>query len=133
MRQATSMAAVIALFLMGVLIGAFGMHLVEAHRMPWTPHGHGAGPRADEHDPPHILQGIMDELQLSPDQRDRIHDILRQGRQRAAEMRREVRPRVEEEMARTHEQILEVLTPSQRRHLEELRPHLHRRRLRSRP
>lgn len=127
MRQTAATAAMIALFVMGVIIGAFGMHLVETHRMPW--HGAGHAMPRQHHGPPHMLQGIEDELDLTADQQEAIAAILQEGHERASQLRREISPRVQEEMAATHQRILQVLNPEQRRRLKELRPLRHRRRM----
>jgi len=125
MRQTVATAAIFALFIMGVVIGAFGMHLVETHRMPW--HGQGHAMPRQHHGPPHMLQGIEDELDLTAEQHEAIAVIIQEGHERASALRMEIAPRVQEEMAATHQRILQVLNPEQRRKLQELRPLRHRR------
>jgi len=124
MGRAAATFSVLALFLMGVVIGAMGSHLLERHRLPW----HGPGPGMGmgmgmgAPGPPHFMEGIEEQLDLSPEQSRRVHEILTQGRHQAEALRHEVAPRVHAQMEGTHRQILEVLTPAQRRRLEELMP-----------
>lgn len=123
MRHSVAIISVFALFLMGIVIGAFGMHLVASHHMPWHPRGmmHRPGPMGP---PPHVLEGLMEELDLSADQRERVRILLAEGHRKAEALRREVSPQVRAQMEETHRQILEVLTPEQRRQVEHLHPRL---------
>ena len=82
MRHSVAIISVFALFLMGIVIGAFGMHLFASHHMPWHPRGmtHRPGQMGP---PPHVLEGLMDELDLTADQRERIRSLLAEGRRKA--------------------------------------------------
>lgn len=115
MNRSSSLLVVAALFLSGVAIGALGMHLYYWQKL--APR-EGRGPMM----PSAGMVGWMDrELELSPDQRDAIREILADSMRRGGEMRRELRPRVEELMRETSERIGEVLSDEQRRRWEELR------------
>jgi len=126
MRQAVAIVSVSALFLMGIVIGAFGMHLFESHHGPWHPRGPESHLRMPG--PPQFLEGLMDELDLSSQQRKQVQAILEDGRRKAEALRNQVSPQVHEQMLETHARLLEVLTPEQRRKVEEMHPrlrHLH--------
>ena len=125
MRHAVAVTWVFALFLMGIAIGAFGMHLYESHHMPWHPRGPAAGHRGMG-PPPHVLEGLMDELDLSADQRARVRVLLDESRRKAEDLRHQVSPQVQAQMEEMHRQIMEVLTPEQQQQLEGMHPRLRR-------
>jgi Spy/CpxP family protein refolding chaperone len=128
MRRAAATLSILALFLMGMVIGAFGMHLLERHHLPWHGaggrpiHGPGMGGSGPPHFPPHFMEGLEDQMDLTPEQSEQVHRILEHGRLQAEALRHDVAPRVHAQMEETHRQIMEILTPGQRRHLEELMP-----------
>ena len=126
MRRAAATISILALFLMGMVIGAFGMHLFERHHLPWLGHAHrvgmGTGTSGPPHFPPHLIEEIEKQLVLTPEQSDQVHRILAHGRLRAEALRHDVAPQVHAQMEETHRQIMEILTPDQRRHLEQLMP-----------
>ena len=124
MRRAAATISVLALFLMGMVIGAFGMHLFERHHLPWHMPVHGDRMRTSgpPHFPPHAIEEIEKQLELTPEQSEQVHRILAHGRLRAEALRHDVAPQVHAQMQETHRQILEILTPDQRRHLEQLMP-----------
>jgi Spy/CpxP family protein refolding chaperone len=123
MRHAVAVTWVFALFLMGIVIGAFGMHLFESHQGPWHPRSPAAGHRGMG-PPPHVLEGMMDEVELSADQRERVRILLAEGRHKAEALRHEISPQVQAQMEEMHRQIMEVLTPEQRRQVEGMHPRL---------
>lgn len=126
MRRTAATISVLALFLMGMVIGAFGMHLFERHRLPWHGPVHGMGMgmgrSGPPHFPPHFMEGIEEQLELTPEQSDQMHRIIAHGRLQAETLRHDVAPQVHAQMQETHRQIMEILTPDQRRHLEQLMP-----------
>jgi len=112
-KRTAALAAVLALFLVGVVVGVLGTHLYYAHRLgrPGAPQGMIAR-SFEEH--------IARELQLTDEQRGRMAAILREGHDEAERIRAELSPRVREHMRSVHERLLEILTPEQRRRFEEL-------------
>jgi len=116
MNKSIAFVAVLGLFILGILIGALGMHLVYAHRFPAPPerpeeagmHGRAFFARLDRH------------LELNADQRERIGQIMLESREAGEEMHEEMLPRVHELMDSTRASILEVLTPAQRQKFERL-------------
>lgn len=115
MNRSASILVVAALFLSGVAIGALGMHLYYWQKLgargPGGPMPHG----------PMMIGWMERELDLSPDQREAIREILADSVRRSGELRHEMRPRIEGLMRETSERIAEVLTTEQRRRYEELR------------
>ena len=124
MRRTAATLAVVALFLMGVAIGGFGIHLLEKHHLPW--HGAGHGRELHTEGPPHFMDGIEEQLALTAEQTERVHRIIADSHRQAQSLRHDLAPQVHAQMEEAHRQILEILTPDQRRHLEQLMPH-HRR------
>ena len=92
------------------------MHLFYAQQQPWRPDGQGDGLR-----PRAFARMMQEELELTPEQIERIGQIRAEAREQSEAFRREVAPRVRQHMRDTHESILEVLTPEQRERLEGLR------------
>lgn len=113
MRRAAALAAVLALFFVGVVIGGLGTHLYYAHRLgrPGAPLDMIARSFEDR---------LARELRLSDEQREQMAAILREGHEEGERIRAELAPRVHEHMQRVHERLLEILTPEQRRRFEEL-------------
>jgi len=126
MRRAAATISVLALFLMGMVIGAFGMHLFERHQMPWhgPAYGMGMGRPGPSHFPPHFMEKLEEQLGLTPEQSDQVHRIIAHGRLQAEALRHDVAPQVHAQMQETHRQIMEILTPEQRGHLEQLMPRM---------
>jgi Spy/CpxP family protein refolding chaperone len=117
MKPIAALASVTALLVCGVVAGALGMHLFEAHRRPpqWA-RGRPPGP------PPHLdLREMEERLDLTADQSRQIAGILDRSRDESEALRLEVRPRLEKQMERTRQEIEAVLTPEQRRKFEDLR------------
>ena len=118
MNRSTSLFVIAALFLSGVAIGALGMHLYYWQKLgPDQPGRPTGGPMPG----PRMMGWMEREIELGPDQREAIREILADSARRGGEMRRELRPRVEELMRQTSERIAEVLTEEQHRRYEELR------------
>lgn len=108
MSRFTAFAAALALLASGIAIGALGTFLLlERPRPP--------GPMLG---PPPPDRAFMDELEqrlaLTPEQRDAIERILREGRREGEEIRHELRPRLERQIDATRERIDALLTPEQR-------------------
>ena len=121
MKTSVAFVAILGIFLMGIVIGALGMHLIDAHTMPWHPR-QPLHPRAAGHDAPRFLEGLEGLLDLSPEQVVELQRIREQSHRKASSIRHEVAPRVHSHMEETHQKVLEILTPDQRERLHELRP-----------
>ena len=111
MNKAIAFVAVLGLFILGILIGALGMHLIYSQRFPHPPdpdmgegmHGRFFFARLERH------------LDLSEEQKEQIGQIMMESREAGRAMHEEMLPRVHELMDETRESIIEVLTPEQRR------------------
>jgi len=117
------MAAVLSLFVVGVLVGGLGVHVwhVRADGLPRVDRPvHGGDRDARGHERV-IGQRLMDELELTAEQRTQVEAILEESRAEAEALRRDVGPRLREQLQRTHDRIVEVLTPDQRERFEALR------------
>jgi len=121
-RRSTAFAAVLALFLVGVLVGVLGTHAFYFHQMR-QPGGLAAfGTRL-------LARDLERRLDLSTRQKAEVDRILVQTRAESADLRRETLPRVLAILDRTHRSIEAILTPRQRaiferyreRHQERLR------------
>ncbi len=64
-----------------------------------------------------FLKRMEGELDLNPEQRERIDEILKNSLERA---RKFITPRIREEAQRSREEFLQVLTPEQRARFDEL-------------
>lgn len=126
MSRAIAFVYVLGLFLLGILIGASGMHLYYAMRFSPPPPiamglgpgpgpegrgWRGAGPGGRE------IERMLSGLDLTDEQRERIDVILEEGRREADALREEMAPRVRAHMRQMRERISEVLTEEQRKQL----------------
>lgn len=108
MKHVTAYAAVLSVFLLGVLVGGFGMHVLDAHRW-FAPEHAGSGPmkRGD------FAQHLVDALELSDEQAVEIRAILKESHTEAMALRDEVTPRIRGQIDATAARIEAVLTPDQ--------------------
>lgn len=67
-----------------------------------------------------FLRNATRELQLSPEQGERIERLLRESQERTGKLWEQVGPQIRQERAEIPERIREVLTPAQRKRFEEL-------------
>jgi Spy/CpxP family protein refolding chaperone len=116
MSKSIAFIAILGLFILGILIGALGMHLIYAQRFPPSPEGPMDGGMHGRL----FFARLERQLDLSADQRERIEQIMRDSREAGEAMHEEMLPRVRELMDQTHASILEVLTPDQRQEFERL-------------
>jgi hypothetical protein len=70
-----------------------------------------------------FLRRVQRELDLSPDQRNRVDRILRESQERSRKVMEPVSPLLREEMQRTREEFRAVLDPAQRAIFDELLKH----------
>ena len=114
MKKSTALFAVIAVLVLGILLGILGTHLFYAQKFRKA--GSWSEMASD-----FFAHRLERELGLSAEQRQAIERIMEESRVEGHAMREEMRPRVEEMMRRTSERISEVLTPEQRQRFAELR------------
>jgi Spy/CpxP family protein refolding chaperone len=117
-RRSSAVAGVIALFLVGVAVGALGANMVNRHRMHGGPFGLGS----------HVIAAeLQRRLDLSPDQRRQLDAILADSHRETIALWREVHPRAVEVVERAQNRIAQILTPEQRREFERFRSERHER------
>lgn len=114
MRRSTAIAAVIGLFLVGILVGVFGTHLFYLHHLREPGWLVKAGTRL-------LAADLKRDLDLTPEQEREIDAILAESRQDVIALRREMTPRVLAILDRSRSRIAEVLTPEQRQRFERFR------------
>lgn len=128
MKRSIAFVYVLGLFLLGILIGALGMQLWHANKPLPGPFGGRGGMRAPRqemghrpgHGPgPFFLERLGRQLDLSPEQKRQIAEIIEESHREAGALREEILPKVEAQLDQTRERILEVLTQKQRERFEE--------------
>jgi Spy/CpxP family protein refolding chaperone len=71
-----------------------------------------------------LLKRVERELDLGPDQRERVDKIIAASQERTRKLMEPVLPQMKQEMQATKEEIRAVLTPAQAAHFDELmKPH----------
>jgi Spy/CpxP family protein refolding chaperone len=76
---------------------------------PANPGNPNSGPMGRE-----FVAALERELRLTPEQREQVNKLMREGQERIRVLRQNIDPEVRQEMQRTHEQIQALLTPEQR-------------------
>jgi Spy/CpxP family protein refolding chaperone len=74
----------------------------------------GGGPRLE------FLRRAQRELALTPEQRERIDKVIRDGQERTKALMMPVSAQVHEELQKTRQEFREILTPEQQARFEEL-------------
>ena len=116
MSRFVAIAAAISLVVCGAVIGGLGTYLVLDR-----PGRHdGFRPPPPPRPPAPFTREMESRLDLSEDQREKIHEILTKSRDEADAIRRELRPRLESELAATRTSIAAVLTAEQKVTFDEL-------------
>jgi Spy/CpxP family protein refolding chaperone len=111
----TALAAVFSLFVVGVLVGGFAVHLYYAEQP------RGGWDRGERFRSVRFVERLERDLSLTTEQRARIDEILQQARIESDRLHRELVPRVREHMERTRAEIRDVLTPEQQAKFDALR------------
>ena len=119
MKQTSAMVSVVGVFLIGILVGALGMHLYHAEKDDWRA-GDGPGPDLRRPAGQVFAQRFGRLLELTDEQRQEIEEIRHESRLRSEEMRREMEPVVRQQMEEVRNRIMEVLTPEQQERLDQL-------------
>jgi Spy/CpxP family protein refolding chaperone len=114
MSRVLAIAAVVALFIAGIAVGALGTHLYYDHHFA----GPGGGPQMLGHR--FFMHRLHRQLALTPEQSRQVDRILDRTHQEAAGIREEMRPRVKALMDRAHHDIEAILTPEQREKFQRL-------------
>jgi Spy/CpxP family protein refolding chaperone len=99
--------AVLAVFVIGSLVGGLGMHLFDRRHMLMPPPPATAFDKAIGH------------IQLNADQQAQVKSIIENTRSQLRDVRRDSQPRVMAIRRNSREQIQRVLTPEQWHMLEE--------------
>jgi hypothetical protein len=104
----------IAAFVLGLVVGALGMGLYVAQaggRLPLA--------RAESF-PSSMLRRLSRELDLRPDQRERVEAVLQETGQEFSRLRDELRPRFRDIRARSRDRIRALLDREQQADFERL-------------
>ena len=120
MKRWQALAALAGLFLLGVVSGGLGAHLYYARALARPP---GPPPFVDRFMGPHLER----RLDLSPEQRRQVREVLDETRRETEALRHDLAPRMREVMERSEQRIRKILTAEQRERFEQLR-RSHRRR-----
>ena len=116
MRRGTALAAVTAIFLVGVLVGVLATHLFYLRQLRQPGGFLDLSTRL-------IAADLDRRLDLTSDQRRQIREVLEQSRRQAVELRRQMAPEILALADDTHERIRAVLTSEQQEKFERLRQH----------
>ena len=127
MRRSSAVAGVVALFLVGVAVGALGADLVRRHH-PWGMAAGPHGPRAPGDPIGHLgmhhrmmATELTRRLDLTPDQQRQLEPILAETHREAQAIWQQVRPRVQAVIEQGENRIAQILTPAQRQEFEAYR------------
>jgi Spy/CpxP family protein refolding chaperone len=112
MRRSSAAGGVIALFLVGVAVGALGAHLVSRHGLRGGQPGFSHRAMTDD---------LYRRLDLDANQRRQVDAIFADSHRETAALWREVRPRVQAVIERTQNRIVPLLNPRQRQEFERYR------------
>jgi len=135
--------ATLVIFIAGIVTGATLVRIAQVGPRPWrsqrvpvdnrTQTFPGAptnpNPPNDPRPPNAGSQGILSrefiqilerQLQLTPDQHERIGRIMAEGQERVRQLRSRIDPELRKELQQTKEQIRSVLTPEQREQFEQM-------------
>lgn len=94
--------AVLLIFLLGFLAGALALTIYHSKRPPAF-----SEVRRER------FERMVNQLQLTPEQRTQVNQIMNEMRQKFVDYRRQSAPRVQEIRQQTDEQLQKVLTPDQ--------------------
>ncbi|MGH9760562.1 MAG: periplasmic heavy metal sensor, partial [Blastocatellia bacterium] len=95
--------SVVAIFVLGAIAGALGMNIYRGIRPNAPPPG--GHPRGFER--------MFDNLNLTPDQKSKVDQILADSRKKLMEVRRESAPQFSQVRQETEDRLKAVLTPQQ--------------------
>jgi len=116
MRRSSAVAGVVALFLVGVAVGALGANLVAWHR-PWRPAGLHLG-AAGHPGGWRMAEELHRRLDLSAGQQRQLDAILADTHRETQVIWQQMRPRVLAVIEQGQNRIEQILTPRQRQEFE---------------
>jgi hypothetical protein len=116
LKRPTALAGVLALFLVGVLVGVLGSNLFLHHR-PHPAGGGGLGGLGRRG----TAEELRRRLDLNADQQRQVDAILADGHRQVAAIWHEVAPRVMASVDQSFDRIAQILNPHQREELERYR------------
>jgi hypothetical protein len=119
---------VLAVFCVGLTAGMLIGRRMVGPMLPWGPEpgmfgGRGSGPGAGRGrgpSPERLVERLTTDLQLTPDQRLHIENVLRSRRERLNQLQRDVHDRFEREQEELRAEIRKVLTPEQQQKYDRL-------------
>jgi hypothetical protein len=114
MKRSTATVVVVALFLVGVLVGVLGTHLFYLRHLREPGWLVTAGTRL-------LAADLRRDLDLTPEQEREIDAILADAQRDAIALRQELMPRMLDILDRSQSGISAVLTSEQRERFEQLR------------
>ncbi|HJW92306.1 MAG TPA: hypothetical protein VJ901_01685 [Thermoanaerobaculia bacterium] len=114
--KVVAIVVVLIAFLGGIAIGAIGDRIWLLHRGPSHRNAHAITER--------VLHKLDDELELSPEQRQRVKQILEAHAARMQQIGDTVRPQIRQEIDQNNAEIERVLTPDQRAKFDKLKMQL---------
>jgi Spy/CpxP family protein refolding chaperone len=106
--RTAAVVVVIVAFLAGILIGVAGDHLYLIHNGRLSPR-HAARFSADR-----MTERLAGELELTPQQKTQVQQIIERHRAKIDAIMSNVRPQVRGELDATNAEIDTILTPAQR-------------------
>jgi Spy/CpxP family protein refolding chaperone len=124
--------ATMLIFGTGVVTGALVVRHSERAQGPLRPHNISQARPVGTFSPGglrlELLRRAQRDLDLNPEQRERIDKLLKESQERTRKIMEPVAPDLRAELQRTKEEFQQVLTPEQRTRFEELmkkqqRPH----------
>jgi Spy/CpxP family protein refolding chaperone len=111
LKRFTAVSAVLAVFLLGALVGALGTHLFYAHHFHHPGMLSALGARW-------IAADLHRRLDLTPEQQTQVDAILADARRESLALRHQMAPQIARVIETAHGRILQVLTPEQRKKFE---------------
>ncbi|MBV8200108.1 MAG: hypothetical protein JOZ15_05730 [Acidobacteria bacterium] len=120
MRRSSAIAGVVALFLVGVAVGALGVNLAYHHRQwpGWSAARHGPGGHPGGR---RMTEELHRRLDLTADQQRQVDAILADTHRETQAIWQEVRPRIVAVIDQGQNRIDGILTPRQRQEFEAYR------------
>lgn len=94
--------AVLLIFVIGFVAGALTINVYRARHIASAPPSHRSR-----------FERLMEQLNLTPEQRDQVNAIFNDARAQLSEIRKESEPRFRTVREQTHERLRGVLTPEQ--------------------
>jgi Spy/CpxP family protein refolding chaperone len=114
--RAAAVAVVVVAFLAGILVGVAGDHLYLIRSGRLTPRHATSRFAADR-----MTDRLTHELDLSPQQKTQVQQIIERHRAKIDATMANVRPQVRQELDATNAEIETVLTPEQKTKFADLR------------